>query len=119
MTELAHALGPVSNRKRYKSSHDFSWRDALKSVFPKDTAACTASFTRTSVAAAAHVMRGRNGLSGKALVNLLRSPFGDRVLDAIVGDADWRALELRLIEIAKLQKDTEQKRSALRGVIAR
>lgn len=119
MTQLAHALAAESNPGADKCIDDFFWRDLLIGIFPNDTAAWTASFTKTSVAAAAHVLRGRNGLSGKALVNLLRSPVGDRILDAICADVDWRALEMRLVEISKLQKDIEQKRSALPGMSRR
>lgn len=120
MTEFAQGGIGLSNRLSYKSPHGCSanifWRDLLLALFPEKTAFYAASYTRTSVRAVEHVLRGRNSFSGSALVNLLRSPVGPRVLDALVADVDWRAAERRLIEIESLRRELarlEQKRSDL------
>lgn len=116
MTKLAHAGTAAATSVPYKCDADFFWRDLLRAMFPDNTAAYTASFTQTSVGAAEHVLRGRNGLSGRALINLLRSPIGPKVLDAITDGAEWRACERRLIDIYELQnqlQNIEQKRRAL------
>jgi hypothetical protein len=113
MTKTCHALIAAPNLVPNKCSVDFSWRELLLGIFPEKTAAYVATFTHTSVAAVAHIMRGRNGPSGPALMNLLRSKIGPRILDAIVGDVDWRADELRLIELAKLQLQLEEQKRRL------
>lgn len=116
MTKACHALTAAPNLARYKCDADFSWRDLLAGIFPEKTPAYVASLTQTSVGAAAHVLRGRNGLSGRAVVNLLRSKAGRRILDAIAGDAEWRADELRLIEIANLQLQLEEQKRRLESL---
>lgn len=116
MMRLAHADKGLSNPRAEKCSADFSWPDVLTRLFPDNTAAYVASFTRTKVRAAEHVLSGRNGLGGKALVNLLRSPVGHLVLDFIAGDSDWRAIERRRLAIAELEQelqDLELKRREL------
>ena len=51
------------------------------------------------VRAAELVLQGRNDLSRKSLINLLRSRVGDRVLDAILGSPApaWRKMERELM----------------------
>lgn len=107
MSKTFHAALLSSNPSAYKCADDFSWRELFTSIFPDNTAAYVASLTKTSVGAAEHVLRGRNGVSGRALVNLLRSPAGPKVLDAIAGDAEWRALERRLIDIVELERELQ------------
>lgn len=122
MTDFAHTAGDLSNSPSYKCDGDYFWRDVLKSLFPVNTAAYVASLTRTSVGAIEHVMRGRNGLSSRALANLLRSPVGPRVLDAIAGDAEWRSIERRRLRIAELESELqtlEQKRRELADDLSR
>jgi hypothetical protein len=116
MTTSTHATGAVSTPAPDKCSVDFFWRDFLTALFPSNTAASVASFTRTSVRAAERVLSGRNNLGGPALVNLLRSPVGSQVLDALAGDVEWRVVERRLIEIKELENELqslEQKRREL------
>ncbi len=116
MTTFTHGASQESNTATANCSVDFFWSDLLRALFPKNTAASVASFTRTSVRAAEHVLSGRNNLGGPALVNLLRSPIGAQVIDALAGDVEWRAVERRLIEIKELELELhnlEQKRREL------
>lgn len=119
MSRLAHAMAGESNRRTNKCSVDFSWPVIFQKLFPENTAAYVASFTRTNVRAAEHVLNKRNGLGGKALVNLLRSPVGRDVLDALAGDADWRAVERRRLDIAKLEEELENLERKRRELSAR
>lgn len=108
MTGLAHGSAALSNKRADKCSVEIDWRGLLHSLFPEKTAAHVANFARTNVRAVEHVLAGRNGPSGSALVNLLRSPVGPRVLDAVAGEAAWRAMERRLLEIAELERRVER-----------
>lgn len=103
MTGLIHAHSGMSNSRSDKCSADFSWNEFFKEHFPDDTAAWVASLTRTTVRAAEHMLARRNGPGRKALENLLRSSLGPKVLDAIAGEADWRALERRQLQIIELE----------------
>lgn len=120
MNVSTHVAGQESNAATDKCSVDFFWRDFLTALFPANTAASVATFTRTSVRAAEHVLSGRNKLGGPALVNLLRSKYGAQVLDALAGDVEWRTVELRLLEIKKLEQelqDLEQRRREITRAI--
>lgn len=114
MRELAHAGPDESNRRTSKWDGVFFWRDLLRSIFPKNTEACTASLTKTSVGAIAHVMRGRNGVSAPTLLRLLRSPIGQRVLDEILDGVEWRDAERRLLEIAEHEQKLEKLKQEIR-----
>lgn len=113
MNEASQIVPAAAIHSNYKCGVDFSWPVLLAKLFPEKTPAYVATFTRTSVAAVAHIMRGRNGLSGGALVNLLRSAIGPRILDAIAGDTEWRANEKRLMRIADLELQLEEQKRRL------
>lgn len=113
MNPRAHAVTAESNRRTNSCSVDFFWRDLLIHLFPNNTAAYVASFTRTTVRAAEHVLSGRNGLGSIAIINLLRSPHGAEIVDAIAGDAKWRAAERTRIELAELVRGQERQRRLL------
>lgn len=121
MTEFAHIGGTESNRAANICSVDFSWRDFFVVHFPDNTAAYVAFFTRTSVRAAEHVLTGRNGLSARAMLHLLRSPYGAALIDALAADADWRSAERRLLDIAAREQELELLKAKTReiGVVAK
>lgn len=106
--QLVHASGSPSNKSAPTWDGDFFWRDLFKNLFPENTAAYAASFAQTSVGAIDHVLRGRNGVSGRALANLLRSPAGPRVLDGVAGEADWRRIERRVLDIAARERELRE-----------
>jgi len=118
MMKACHALTASPNLAPANCSDDFSWRKLFKALFPVSTAPCAASFMRTNVRAAEHVMSGRNGPSARALINLLRSSVGPQVLDAIVGEVDWRANERRLLRIADLENQLEEQKRRLASLSA-
>lgn len=117
MTRLAHLNTAAANLGADKDSVDFCWPDLLTSIFPNNTAAYVASFTRTTVRAAEHVLSGRGGMGGRAIINLLRSPHGPDIIDAIAGGAEWRTAERTRIELAELVRGQEKQRRLLDALI--
>jgi hypothetical protein len=113
MTEVAHTITAESNLDANKCDPKKFWRDFFRQMFPEKTDASAACMTGTSVSAARQMLRGRNGISSSALINLLRSPIGDKVLDAVAGNADWRRLERRLLEIEELKTELKKREQAL------
>jgi hypothetical protein len=88
----------------------------FKKISPENTAAWIASFTRTEIRSVELLMaKPQGGISGWALVNLIRAPIGGQVIDYICGDAapDWRAYELRLIRIAELEQQLDHHKRSL------
>ncbi len=121
MSAMVPAISIMSNPRRDKCADDLPWAQFFSDLFPENTAAYVASLTRTKVRAAEYVLEGRNGLGGRALANLLRSPIGPRVLNFIAGDAEWRAVEMRRLQIADLEQqlqDLELKKRELADAIA-
>lgn len=116
MTGNSAAALRISNPSPNRGSVRPSWPDFFRSIFPEKTAPNVAAIVRTTVRSAEYVLAGQKALSARSLINALRSPIGPQVLDAIAGDAQWRACERRLLEIRELElelQNLEQKRSEL------
>lgn len=97
--------------------------ELITSIDPVKPSAALAEFAGIGIRAAQLVIEGRSNLSRKAVVNLLRSRIGDRVLDSILGKRPpaWRAAEQRLMGVAALEAELdqlEQKRRHLERLIA-
>lgn len=116
MTKACHSIVVAPNLVADNCSADFSWRDLFVGIFPDNTAAYVASFTRTGVRAVEHVLNGRGGPSCRAFINLLRSPVGPVILDSLLGDTDWRANERRLLRIADLELQLEEQKRRLESL---
>lgn len=120
MSKASQTMAAVSNLGANRGAVDLSWRGLFRGIFPENTAANVATFARTGVRAAEYVVAGESQPSTRALINLLRSPIGAQVLDVLAGDADWRAVERRLLEIHELElelKNLEQKKRHLDGLL--
>lgn len=116
MSAACQSAALMPNRPANLDSADFFWRDLFKELCPANTAAWIASFTRTKIRSVELVMaHPRKGPSGPSLINLLRSPIGGRVLDAVLGDTppDWRAAERRLIRLAALEQQLDDHKRQL------
>lgn len=114
MSELAHAGSERSNHTANCVAVDFSWRGLFRDIFPEKTAQNVATFSRTGVRAAEYVVAGDSEPSTGALINLLRSPIGQRVLDALTDGIEWRGAELRLLEICDHEQKLEKLKQEIR-----
>lgn len=108
MSDFAHAVPDRSNPPAHRGAASVPWRELFRAIFPEKTAANVAAFARTKVRAAEYVVAGESEPSTRALINLLRSPIGDRVLDALTRDVDWRSMERRRLEIAVIEQELEE-----------
>ena len=134
MTEIMPHVG-AGVASAYESRFAFSNRDSSKSLDrlagliramePVKPAAALAEYAGIGLRAAELFLQGRaKSLSGRSIVNLLRSRIGDRVLDALLGERPpaWRAAEVRLMGVAALEAELEQleqKRRHLEALIER
>lgn len=119
MTVACQIARPVASRVANRSSVEIAWGKTFKQIFPEKTAPNVASLTRTQIRAIELVIENpKRGLSGRALINLLRSPIGGKILAVILGDAppDWRTREERLIRIAQLQTEIDQHKASLENL---
>lgn len=119
----------LPHESRFALSNPVSSKFSLAALFlalePRKPAAALADFAGIGVRAAELALQKSDevALSGKAIINLLRSRVGDRVLDLVLGPAvpAWRAAELRLMGVAQLEKELEQleqKRRHLEALLA-
>ena len=113
MRQLVHAGATESSRRTKSVAVNFSWRALLEKLFPEKTVPCVASLTRNGLRATEYMLSRDSAPSTTALINLLRSPVGQAVLDALLDGVEWRDAERRLIEISELQNQVELKRREL------
>lgn len=113
MTQFAHAGPDESIRRRKPVSVNISWRALFEKLFPDKTVPSVSSFTGNGFRATEYMLSRDKAPSSSALINLLRSPVGNAVLDALLKGVEWRDAERRLIEISELQNQLELKRREL------
>ena len=92
MRQLVHAGATESSRRTKSVAVNFSWRALLEKLFPEKTVPCVASLTRNGLRATEYMLSRDSAPSTTALINLLRSPVGQAVLDALLDGVEWRGI---------------------------